>query len=205
MKAYLHSARIAPKKANLIARMVRGMKVPAAVTALERTNKKAARLVEKLLKSAMANASHNEKQDPAQMIISSIIVNQGQAYRRGMPKARGQTRPYRKFLSHIELVLGYPSDGKMPTPLRSTTSSSAGQTSEKKHPTSPLTLQRKGDGLRLAGKIKKKEEKNSASQEARKPVKGVRSVKEKKNIQSSLPSSSGSTQDKSGQASSSAS
>jgi len=114
MKAYLHSARIAPKKANLIARMVRGMKVPAAVTALERTNKKAARLIEKLLKSAMANASHNEKQDPAQMIISAIIVNQGQAYRRGMPKARGQTRPYRKFLSHIELELGYPSDGKNP-------------------------------------------------------------------------------------------
>jgi hypothetical protein len=55
----------------------------------------------------MANASHNDKQNPQQMVIKSIVVNQGTAYRRGMPKARGQTRPYRKFLSHIDVVLGY--------------------------------------------------------------------------------------------------
>jgi large subunit ribosomal protein L22 len=108
MKAYLHSARIAPKKANLIARMVRGMNVPDAVEALRRTDKKAARMVEDLLRSAMANASHNDKQDPQTMVIKEIVVNQGTAYRRGMPKARGQTRPFRKFLSHISLTLGYP-------------------------------------------------------------------------------------------------
>jgi len=108
MKALLHSVRIAPKKANLIARMVRGMSVPDAVEALRCTNKKAARMVEELLRSAMANASHNLKQDPQTMVIKEIIVNQGTAYRRGMPKARGQTRPYRKFLSHISLTLGYP-------------------------------------------------------------------------------------------------
>jgi large subunit ribosomal protein L22 len=107
MKALLHSARIAPKKANLIARLVRGMSVPDAVEALRRTNKKGARMVEDLLRSAMANASHNDKQDPQTMIIKSIVVNQGQAYRRGMPKARGQTRPFRKFLSHITLTIGY--------------------------------------------------------------------------------------------------
>lgn len=107
MKALLHSARIAPKKANIIARMVRGMSVPDAVEALRCTNKKGARLVEQLLRSAMANASHNDKQDPQTMIIKSIVVNQGQAYRRGMPKARGQQRPFRKFLSHISVTIGY--------------------------------------------------------------------------------------------------
>jgi large subunit ribosomal protein L22 len=108
MKAFLQSARIAPKKANLIARMVRGMPVPMAVEALRRTNKKGARMVEKLLLSAIANASHNDKQDPQTMIVKTVVVNQGQALRRGMPKARGQMRPFRKFLSHIEVTLGYP-------------------------------------------------------------------------------------------------
>jgi large subunit ribosomal protein L22 len=110
MKAHLHSVRIAPKKANLIARIVRGLTVPDAVEALRTTNKKGARIIEKLLLSAMANASHNDKQDPQMMVIKEIVVNQGQAYRRGMPKARGQVRPYRKFLSHITVTLGYAED-----------------------------------------------------------------------------------------------
>lgn len=112
MKATLHSVRIAPKKANLIALIVRGMTVPDAVEALRLTHKKGARIIEKLLLSAMANASHNDKQNPQQMVIKSIVVNQGTAYRRGMPKARGQTRPYRKFLSHIDLILGFVEDTK---------------------------------------------------------------------------------------------
>ncbi|MDD4319144.1 MAG: 50S ribosomal protein L22 [Candidatus Peribacteraceae bacterium] len=113
MKAHLHSVRIAPKKANLIARMVRGMSVPDAVEALRRTNKKGARIVETLLRSAIANASHNDKQDAQTMVIKSIVVNQGTAYRRGMPKARGQQRPFRKFLSHVTVELGFPGeDGK---------------------------------------------------------------------------------------------
>ncbi|MBU2213062.1 50S ribosomal protein L22, partial [Patescibacteria group bacterium] len=56
MKASLRSVRIAPKKANLIAKMIRGMTVPQALESLERTNKQAARILEVLLKSAMANA-----------------------------------------------------------------------------------------------------------------------------------------------------
>lgn len=108
MKASLQSVRLAPKKANLIAMMVRGMNAADAVEALRKTNKKGARIVEKLLLSAMANASHNSKQDPQTMIIKTIVVNQGTAFRRGMPKARGQMRPYRKFLSHIDITLGWP-------------------------------------------------------------------------------------------------
>lgn len=108
MKALAHSLRIAPKKANLIAKMIRGMSVPDAMESLRLTNKKAARMIETALRSAIANASHNDKQDAQTMIVKTIIVNQGTAYRRGMPKARGQSRPFRKFLSHISIQLGYP-------------------------------------------------------------------------------------------------
>lgn len=110
MKASLHSVRIAPKKANLICKMIRGMTAADAMHILERTNKKAARLLEELLRSAMANAFHNDKQDAQTLVIKSLIVNQGQAYHRGVPMARGRVRPMRKFLSHIELVLGLPDD-----------------------------------------------------------------------------------------------
>ncbi len=106
MKAILRSARIAPKKANLIARLVRGMGVEEANTLLEKTHKKAARMVEELVKSAMANASHNDRQDVSQLMIKQIFVTQGQSLRRGVPMARGRMRPMRKFMSHIRLELG---------------------------------------------------------------------------------------------------
>lgn len=106
MKAFLRSARIAPKKLNVIAQMVRELTVREALEALAHTHKKAARLIETLLKSAVANATHNFKQREEELVIRSIIVNQGSSYRRGVPMARGRMRPMRKFLSHMEIVLG---------------------------------------------------------------------------------------------------
>ena len=106
MKAYAHSLRIAPKKANLIAKMVRGMLVHDAIDLLSRTNKKGARMVEILLKSAVANAQHNDKQTMSELIIKTIIVNQGTSMRRGIPMARGRMRPIQKFMSHISIGLG---------------------------------------------------------------------------------------------------
>lgn len=113
MKASLRSVRIAPKKANLVAKIIRGMTAADAMHMLERINKKAARIFEELLRSAMANASHNDKQDAQTLVIKTLVVNQGQAYRRGIPKARGQIRPIRKFLSHIDITLGLPEDETM--------------------------------------------------------------------------------------------
>lgn len=107
MHAYLRSARLAPKKANLVAEMVRGMPVPDAVELLRRTSKKGARLLEGVLRSAMANAEHNFKQNANGMIVKEVIVNQGTALRRGIPMARGRVRPIKKFLCHIEVKLGF--------------------------------------------------------------------------------------------------
>jgi len=112
MQAHLRSARLAPKKANLVAAMIRGMTVPDAVEMLRRTNKKGARLLEGVLRSAMANAQHTFKQDPQTMVIKTIIVNQGTAYQRGIPMARGRVRPIQKFMCHISVTLGYPEEKK---------------------------------------------------------------------------------------------
>lgn len=106
MKASLRSVRIAPKKAQLVAKMVRGMPVLTAIASLERTNKKAARILEDLLRSAVANAQSNEKQSPDVLTVESLVVNKAQSLRRGVPMARGRIRPMRKFLSHIHVTLG---------------------------------------------------------------------------------------------------
>lgn len=106
MYAYLDSARLAPKKANIVAKMVRGMTVSDAMSLLKRTSKKSARIIESLLKSAIANAEHNMKQDAESLVVKTIVVNQGTAYRRGIPMARGRVRPIKKFLCHISIGLG---------------------------------------------------------------------------------------------------
>lgn len=119
MKAYLRSVRIAPKKANIIAKLVRGMSVGDAMHLLARTHKKGARIVETLLASAVANARHNDKQHPTDLVIKSIIVNQSMGYDRGVPMARGRIRAMTKFMSHIDLALGI-ADGKMEATPKST-------------------------------------------------------------------------------------
>ena len=137
MKAYLHSTRIAPKKANLIAMMVRGMRVNDAMTALSNTNKKGARLVQELLKSAVANAHHNDKQHRENLLIKTIIVNQGTAYRRGVPMARGRMRPMNKFMSHISITLGIAegkTEEKMAKKEKSSTKSATKASQPKKNP-----------------------------------------------------------------------
>lgn len=106
MKAFLRSVRIAPKKANLVASMVRDMPVTEALDILEHTNKKGARILETLLRSAIANAENNDKQRRGNLVVRSLIVNKSQTFHRGVPMARGRVRPMRKFLSHIELTLG---------------------------------------------------------------------------------------------------
>jgi len=114
MHAHLSSARLAPKKANLMAKMVRGLSVPDAVELLRKTSKKSARLFEGVLRSAMANAEHTFKQDPQMLVLKTVIVNQGTAYRRGIPMARGRVRPIRKFLCHISITLGFPETNTVP-------------------------------------------------------------------------------------------
>lgn len=108
MHAQLNSARLAPKKAILMAEMVRGLTVPDAVELLRKTHKKSARLFEGVLRSAIANAEHNFKQDPQTMILKTVMVNKGLKYDRGVPMARGRVRPIKKFLCHITITLGYP-------------------------------------------------------------------------------------------------
>ena len=85
MKAYLKRVRISPKKANLVACLIRGKNATEALDILKFTPKRAAGILHKLLKSAIANAEHNSKQDKDKLVVKEVVVTQGPTYKRSIP------------------------------------------------------------------------------------------------------------------------
>jgi large subunit ribosomal protein L22 len=99
--ARLRYARISPQKCRLVADMVRGKKVGEALTTLEYTPKKAARIVKKVLESAIANAEHNHGADIDELKVSSIMVDEAPTFKRFMARAKGRGNRILKRNSHI--------------------------------------------------------------------------------------------------------
>lgn len=105
VKAKLNNIRISAKKARLVAGAIRGLSASEALFRLPVIFKKTAPVVEKLLKSAIAN-SVDQYDIPAQdLVIKSIIVNKGMDLKRWIPAAFGRAHPFRKHSCHIEIVL----------------------------------------------------------------------------------------------------
>lgn len=104
-KAIVRYVRIAPRKAQQVVDLVRGKKVDEALAILKYTPKAAAPIVEKLVKSAVANAENNNGMDVDRLYISEIYANQGPTMKRFRPRAMGRATTIRKRTSHIEVVL----------------------------------------------------------------------------------------------------
>ena len=106
VRAVLKQTRTAPQKARLVARLIYGKNVNDAMNILQLTRKKAARIMQKVLKSALANAEENHKiLDVDEMFVKRITVDQGMVMKRTMPRARGSSDTIRKRSSNICLVL----------------------------------------------------------------------------------------------------
>jgi large subunit ribosomal protein L22 len=104
-KAVARYVRISPQKARLVVDLVRGKKVEDAQRTLEFTRKKAAEIVAKLLKSAVANASQNPNIDENILFVKKIFVDQGPALKRWRARAQGRAASIKKRMSHITIVL----------------------------------------------------------------------------------------------------
>ena len=98
-------ARISPLKARDVAREIQGMPVSAALDTLQYTPKKSAVLIEKTLKSAIANAENNHDLDSESLVIRSAMVGEGPSFRRFKPRARGSASPIQKRTAHITIIL----------------------------------------------------------------------------------------------------
>lgn len=103
--AKLNHLRMAPRKARLIATVIKGLSVNDAEAQLAVNPKRASEPVLKLLRSAIANAVNNAKMDASKLIVKEIRVDGGPMLKRWLPRAQGRATPIQKKSSHITIVL----------------------------------------------------------------------------------------------------
>ena len=105
VKATAKYIRIAPRKVRIVMNLVRGKSVADALAILKFTPKVGADAVEKVLRSAIANAENNFDMDVDRLFISSAFVDQGPTLKRIHPRSRGQAFKILKHTSHIPVAV----------------------------------------------------------------------------------------------------
>ncbi len=105
VKAIHKVARISDQKAREVTRAITGMPVSHALNVLTFTPKKAAMLIGKVLRSAIANAENNHELDADDLFVKSAVATKGPILHRIMPRARGSAGAIKKRMSHITVVL----------------------------------------------------------------------------------------------------
>jgi large subunit ribosomal protein L22 len=105
-KASHRYARIAPRKARLIMDMVRGRDVDDAITMLRFAKQRASGMIEKVIRSAVANANEQEVPQRETLYVAKAWVDPGPIIKRFQPKDRGKAYPIQKKTSHLVVELG---------------------------------------------------------------------------------------------------
>ncbi len=103
--AKLRQARISAQKVRLVADQIRGLTVENALNMLVFSPKKAARILKKVLESAIANAEHNEGADVDELKVSAVYVNEGPTLKRTRARAKGRASRLLKRTSHITVTV----------------------------------------------------------------------------------------------------
>lgn len=107
-KAILRFVRVAPRKARAVVDMIRGQRVPQALSLLKYTPRAAAKVVEKILRSAVANAEQKELGDSESLWVSRAYVDCGPTYKRFRARSMGRANSIHKRTSHITLIVSAP-------------------------------------------------------------------------------------------------
>ena len=105
VRAKLRFVRIGPRKARLVADLIRGKGSEEALNILAFTKKAAAKIIAKVLKSAIANATQKKTIDIDRLYVKQITVDQGPTMKRFQPRALGRATMIRKRSIHITIVL----------------------------------------------------------------------------------------------------
>jgi large subunit ribosomal protein L22 len=109
VRAQAKFIRQSPYKVRRVLDLVRGLPVEDAIDVLEFTNRRAAPTIQKVVKSAVANAEHNFALDADELHISEAFADEGPTLKRWRPRARGRATRINKRTSHITIVV---SDGE---------------------------------------------------------------------------------------------
>ncbi len=98
-------ARITARKARPVADLVRGKLVNAALEELRVCRRRASPMIQKVIRSAVANAGQDLDVDVNRLVVKEILVDNGPTMRRFRPRAQGRSYPILKRASHISVVL----------------------------------------------------------------------------------------------------
>ena len=104
-EATLKYARISSRKVKIVADLIRGKDIDEALAIVKYTPKASSEIIEKLLKSAIANAENNHNMAHEKLYVAEIYANQGPTLKRIRPAAKGSAVRIRKRTSHITIVL----------------------------------------------------------------------------------------------------
>ena len=104
-RAYLKFARISPRKVQIVLDLIRKQPADKAMAILKNTPKAACEDLQKLLKSAMANAENNHNMDVSRLYVAECFVSPGPILKRIRPRAQGRAFRILKRTSHVTLVL----------------------------------------------------------------------------------------------------
>ena len=104
-KATLKYARISARKVKIVADLIRGKNVDEALAIVKFTPKASSEIIEKLLKSAIANAENNHNMNHNKLYVAEIFANQGPTLKRIRPAAKGSAVRIRKRTSHITILV----------------------------------------------------------------------------------------------------
>lgn len=104
-KAVARYVRISPRKARLVIDLIRGKSVDEALAILRFTPRAASPVIEKVLRSAIANAEHNHNMNPGELVVEKAMVDEGPTMKRFRPRAQGRASRINKRTSHITVVV----------------------------------------------------------------------------------------------------
>src|SRR6266542_2171097 len=116
VRAVAKWVRVSPRKARLVVDNIRGRTVPEARTVLAFTDRAAAREIDKVLRSAVANAEANHGLAGDDLVVSAAFVDDGLTIKRWRPQARGRAHPIRKRTCHITIKLATADGTPLPEP-----------------------------------------------------------------------------------------
>lgn len=104
-RAIARYVRISPRKARLVLNLIRGKHVDEALAILKFTPKKASKIVEKVLKSAIANAENNHNMNRDNLYVAKAVADEGPTMKRVLPRVMGRADIMRRRTSHITIVV----------------------------------------------------------------------------------------------------
>jgi large subunit ribosomal protein L22 len=103
--AILKHARLSAQKGRLVADQIRGLSVDKALDILNFSPKKSAKIIKKVLESAIANAEHNDGADIDELRVAAVMVNEGPTIKRTRARARGRANRIFKRSCHIQVMV----------------------------------------------------------------------------------------------------